>query len=63
MKIGILTFHHGTNYGGTLQAFATQKTIEALGHADVIVDYTPLSVRDRCATCCTAQLKCRILRS
>ena len=63
MKIGILTFHNGTNYGGTLQAFATQKTIEALGHEALIVTYAPLSFRDRFYKCFTSSIKWRNIRS
>lgn len=38
MKIGILTFHSQTNYGGVLQAFATQTALETMGHEAVILD-------------------------
>ena len=30
MKIGILTFHWGTNYGGVLQAYALQTYLRGL---------------------------------
>lgn len=38
MRIGILTLHSQTNYGGVLQAYALQHTLEALGHEVVIID-------------------------
>jgi len=41
MKIGILTFHHTTNYGATLQAYALWKIIKHQGHEVEIIDYRP----------------------
>lgn len=41
MKIGILTFHHTTNYGATLQAYALFQTIKKQGHHVEIIDYQP----------------------
>lgn len=41
MKIGILTFHHTTNYGATLQAYALFQTIKKQGHNVEIIDYQP----------------------
>lgn len=41
MKIGILTYHFGTNYGGQLQCFALSKTLEAMGHDVEIINYIP----------------------
>ena len=38
MKIGILTLPLHTNYGGLLQAYALQKTLESLGHKVVVLD-------------------------
>lgn len=32
MKIGIYTFHYENNYGAMLQAYATQKILQAMGH-------------------------------
>ena len=37
-KIGLVTIHATTNYGGVLQAFATQKVLERYGEVQ-IVDY------------------------
>jgi polysaccharide pyruvyl transferase WcaK-like protein len=41
MKIGILTFHHTTNYGATLQAYGLWKTIKSEGHDVEFIDYRP----------------------
>lgn len=37
MKIGILTFHYGYNFGGVLQAYATQQVLKELGYKEVYV--------------------------
>ena len=39
MTIGLLTLMHGHNYGGILQCYALQQTLEALGHRVEIIDY------------------------
>ncbi len=39
MKVGILTFHRGTNFGTVLQAFATEKGLKKLGVDAQIIDY------------------------
>lgn len=39
MNIAVITRHAITNYGSLLQAFATQKVIEDLGHNCEIIDY------------------------
>ncbi len=39
MKIAVITRHAITNYGSLLQAMATQKVIEELGHSCEIIDY------------------------
>ena len=39
MKIGILTFHSQLNYGGVLQAYALQASLEALGHEAIVLDW------------------------
>lgn len=38
MKISLLTIHAADNYGATLQAYATQKILEQLGHVVEFVD-------------------------
>lgn len=39
MKIGILTFHDGYNYGGFFQAYALRETLEIEGHDVSILHY------------------------
>lgn len=41
MKIGILTYHFGTNFGGQLQCYALMKTLESLGHDVTVINYIP----------------------
>lgn len=41
MKVGILTFHHVTNYGAVLQAYALSKVIKEAGYDVEIIDYRP----------------------
>ena len=41
MKIGIITFHHTTNYGATLQTYALSKILGLWGHNVEIIDYRP----------------------
>ncbi len=45
MKIGILTYHFGTNFGGQLQCYALMKTLESLGHDVTIINYVPSKKR------------------
>lgn len=49
MKVSILTYHWEDNYGATLQAYATYKAIEALGHTPEFIDlrlpYNPSLIR------------------
>ncbi len=39
MKVAVTTLHRVHNYGSVLQAYATQRIFEKLGHEAVIVDY------------------------
>ena len=39
MKIAILTFHDAYNYGAILQAYATHKLLEKMGHDVEIINY------------------------
>lgn len=39
MKIGILTFHSALNYGAVLQAYASVRFLQSLGHEAYVVDY------------------------
>jgi hypothetical protein len=41
MKVGILTYHHVTNYGSWLQAYALKTVLQQLGHSVEFVDYRP----------------------
>ncbi|HEY9604177.1 MAG TPA: polysaccharide pyruvyl transferase family protein, partial [Allocoleopsis sp.] len=41
MKVGLLTYHHTTNYGATLQAYALMKVIKSQGHEVEFIDYHP----------------------
>ncbi len=39
MRIGILTFHRGNNYGGILQCYALQQVLKSMNHEVEIIDY------------------------
>jgi len=39
MNVGLLTYHHTTNYGATLQCYALRQAIERLGHRCSTIDY------------------------
>lgn len=41
MKIGILTFHFGINFGGVLQCYALQMFLEKHGHIVEIINFIP----------------------
>lgn len=45
MKIGILTFHFGINYGGVLQCYALQTFLEQQGHVVEIINFIPPKFR------------------
>lgn len=51
MKIGILTFHWGTNYGGVLQAYALQTYLRGLNCNVEIINYAPRTFRDSFFLC------------
>ena len=38
MKVGILTYHWEDNYGATMQAYATMRAVEQLGHEPFFID-------------------------
>jgi hypothetical protein len=46
MKIAHLTLLHGYNYGGMLQAYATQSILKSHGHSVVTLDYHPWKKHD-----------------
>jgi hypothetical protein len=39
MKVGILTFHRGPNYGGFLQAWHMREAIRSFGHDATLINY------------------------
>lgn len=39
MRVGILTFHRGPNYGGFLQAWHIREAVRALGHEATLINY------------------------
>lgn len=41
MKVGILTWFFGTNYGAKLHSYALMKTVQSMGHECFIIDYRP----------------------
>lgn len=41
MKVGIITFHYGYNYGAALQCVGLYKTLKQLGHDVDVIDYRP----------------------
>ena len=49
MRIGLLTFHQGTNYGGILQCYATHKLLEAHGHEveEIVIEKELPNLRSR----------------
>lgn len=51
LKIGIVTFHWGTNYGGVLQSFALQSFLERQGFEVEIINFAPRSFRDSFFRC------------
>jgi len=47
MKIGILTFHFGYNYGGIMQSYALQQYLSSCGYDVRIIDYTPQNIKQK----------------
>lgn len=41
MKLGVLTFHYGSNYGGVLQCYALQQVLKGMGHDVYVINYVP----------------------
>ena len=39
MRTGLITFHFAHHYGAQLQALATMRAIQSLGHDCEIIDY------------------------
>lgn len=46
-KIGLLTYHHTTNFGSLLQTYALHKTIIEMGYSCEIIDYRNEAVEQR----------------
>ena len=46
-KVGIITFHASYNFGSVMQAWATQKTVEHLGHDVEIINFRMQSQKDK----------------
>ena len=46
-KVGLLTYHHTTNFGSLLQTFALYKTITEIGYTCEIIDYRNEAVEQR----------------
>lgn len=55
LKIGIVTFHWGTNYGGVLQSFALQSFLKRQGFDVQIINFAPTSYRDSFLRCFRAR--------
>ena len=48
MKVAVITLHRVYNYGSALQAYATQRVLERMGHQVSIIDYiTPQRTKRR----------------
>lgn len=41
MKIGVVTYFDGLNYGAVLQAYSTHEMLKQLGHEPIMVNYKP----------------------
>ena len=47
MKTLTVTYHHTTNYGAVLQAYALQQTLLSLGHENVILETKGISTKTK----------------
>ncbi|SHJ97335.1 Polysaccharide pyruvyl transferase [Tangfeifania diversioriginum] len=47
MRVGILTFHFGYNYGAVMQAYALQQYLSNYGYSVKIINYTPPNIKYR----------------
>ncbi len=52
MKIGILTFHWGCNYGAVLQSYALSRACESLGNETHLIDYYPVKYKKNLINAC-----------
>ena len=55
MKIGIITICKVNNYGAELQAFATQKKLEQMGHNAEIIRSEERRVGKECVSTCRSR--------
>jgi len=55
LKIGIVTFHWGTNYGGVLQSYALQTFLERQVTEVQVINFAPVSFRDSFLRCFRAR--------
>jgi len=62
--IGIITFHHSANYGGSLQAYSLWRFLKEAGNYVEIINYCPwrVSFRERLRACFSLSLSRHILR-
>ena len=47
-KIGLLTYHHTTNFGSLLQTYALYRTVIGMGYSCEIVDYRNIDAEKAC---------------
>jgi hypothetical protein len=60
MKIGIITFHFGSNYGAILQTYALCHAVESQGHTVEIIDFIPKRYANK--TCIAEIIRNRIVK-
>lgn len=41
MKVGILTWYRGANYGARAQSYALQQILKGMGYEVYMIDYRP----------------------
>lgn len=46
-KVGVMTFHASYNFGTVMQAWATQRTVENLGYECKVINFRPVSQKDK----------------
>ena len=63
MKVGILTFHYGANYGGVLQCYALQEVLKENGHDVYVINYIPHNWLKQLAFCIINFIKKRDIKA
>ena len=48
-SIGLITYHHTTNFGSLLQTYALYKTVTQMGYNCKVIDYRNDAVKTVCA--------------